>query len=235
MVCCSRGISKRKGKQSEGMSMEESWQEPSRLQWFIFNFTYENLSGHRLPFPTSSLLSLHLETGWCGRLIDYLEAQFISLVFPCGVMKALLQRAVPATARQSPCCPQGRPVLQCPKEQLCPHLWGASQFLTSGESAHQPAQDLFVWEAKSSREFPPLALIETTNVFLTGGKLPMTLKRAVAWTMLKKASRHINSIISYRSAFFLSCLLVIKVLRAGAAPKNWIPSTRVLHPSLLPK
>lgn len=107
-----------------------------------------------------------------------------------------------------------------------PHKWRVC--------THQPAQDLFVWEAKSSREFPPLALIEATNISLAGGKLPMTLKRAVAWTMLKKASRHIISIISYQSAFFLSCLLVIKVLRAGAAPKNWIPSARVLHPSLLP-
>lgn len=35
--------------------------------------------------------------------------------------------------------------------------------------------------------------------------------------------------------FFSPAFLVIKVLRGDAAPKNWVPSARVLHPSLLPK
>lgn len=47
---------------------------------------------------------------------------------------------------------------------------------------------------------------KTTNISLAGGKLLMTPKRAVAWTVLKKASCPINSVISYQSAFFLSCL-----------------------------
>lgn len=48
------------------------------------------------------------------------------------------------------------------------------------------------------------------NISLAGGKLPVTPKHAVVWTTLKKPSRHINSFISYQSAFFLSCLLVTK-------------------------
>ena len=59
---------------------------------------------------------------------------------------------------------------------------------------------------KANREFLPLALMETMNISLAGGKLPMTPKHAVVWTMLKKPPCHINNFISYQSAFFLSCL-----------------------------
>lgn len=184
------------------MSVDESWHEPSHLQWFISNFTYENLLGYRLPFPTSSSLSLHLETGWCGRLTDYLEALFISLVFPRGVMKPLLQRAVPATPGKALAVPTAGLCCSALKDNCVPHFEGTPQFLTSRESAHQSAQDLWVWEAEWSREFPCLTLIETTSISLAGGKLPVILRRAEAWTMLKKASHHTNSIITFQSAFF---------------------------------
>lgn len=140
-------------------------------------------------------------------MTDYLEALFISLVFPRGVMKPLLQRAVPATPGKALALPKAGLCCRALKNNCVPPFEGTSQLLTSRESAHQPAQDLLVWEAESSREFPCLILTETTNISLAGGKLPMTPRRAVAWTMLNKASHHINSIISYQSAFFLSCLL----------------------------
>lgn len=142
-------------------------------------------------------------------------------------------------ARQSTCCPQGSvaqscpTVLQCPKERLCPHLWGTSQLPTSGESAHQPAQDLL--EAKSSREHPPLALIRPQTSPLQVASCwwlpnvpwpgPCSRKHLAPLTALSVINQ-----LSFSPAF-----LVIKVLRAGGAPKNWVPSARVLHPSLLPK
>lgn len=98
-----------------------------------------------------------------------------------------------------------------------------------------------MWEAKSSREFPLLALIKTINISLAGGKLLMTPKRAVAWTMLKKASCHINSIISYQSAFILSCLFGHKSVEnwccskelgsfcKGFAPISSYPIPRVFY------
>lgn len=142
-------------------------------------------------------------------------------------------------ARQSTCSPQGSvaqscpTVLQCPKERLCPHLWGTSQLPTSGESAHQPAQDLL--EAKSSREHPPLALIRPQTSPLQVANCwwlpnvpwpgPCSRKHLAPLTALSVINQ-----LSFSPAF-----LVIKVLRAGGAPKNWVPSARVLHPSLLPK
>lgn len=212
------------------MSVDESWHEPSHLQWFISNFTYENLLGYRLPFPMSSSLSLYLETGWCGRLTDYLEALFISLVFPRGVMKPLLQRAVPAMPGKALAVPMAGLCCSALKNNCVPHFEGTPQFLTSRESAHQSAQDLLVWEAEWSREFPCLTLIETTSISLAGGKLPVILRRAVAWTMLKKASHHTNSIITYQSAFFLSCLLGHQSVEGWCCSKELCSSCKSFAP-----
>lgn len=156
----------------------------------------------------------------------------ISLVFPRAVMKPLLQRAVPATpgkALKSRALASGAAVpcrtTLCPPLRLtpAPHQW---RLCTA---------DLFMWEAKSSREFPPLALTETTNI-----SLPMwqAARDSQTCCSLDHAQESISLVaLSLINQLFFSlspAFLVIKVLRAGAAPKNWLPSPRVLHPSLLP-
>lgn len=140
---------------AEVMSVDESWHEPSRLQGLISNFPAGNLPGCRLPFPTSSPPSLHLEAGCCGCLTGCLQAWAV-IALCCE--ETCAPESCASHARQSPCCPQEE---QGPEEQLCPHLWGSPQLLTS-----LCTPDLFLWEAKWSREFPPPALTETTNISL---------------------------------------------------------------------
>lgn len=103
------------------------------------------------------------------------------------------------------------------------------------ESLHTSQHGIYLsGKQKANREFLSLTLMETTNISLAGSKPPMTPKHAVVWTMLKKASHHINSFIRSISFFFSSAFRSPKSWGLVLLQRDWISATTVLHPPLLP-